>query len=245
MKRLLLFIAGSVPLLLLLITGLPLQADTLDVGDAGTYNRFPFGFDSRQPTNYQSGADYQQLYSAQDFTGSPLLIASLSFATSSSNSNVVAASYSLDVHLGVAATAADSPSTTFADNRGASYQDVYSGNYSFVPQKNDTFDFVLNLTNPYLYDPAAGDLLFDVKLTARPVFAGTVLNFDGDLSDTDSRVYNAASGATTGFTNAFTLYTEFTYTPENSNPEPAPEPATAGLLAAAVWALWAARRGSG
>ncbi len=222
---------------------MPAAANTLDVGSSGGYNRFPFGYDASQPTNYQSGADYQQLFSAQDFASSPILISAVSFASSSNLSDAVLASYSLDVHLGVAATSASSPSTTFAANRGPRYQDVFSGPYTFAPQRNDVFDLILTLSSPFLYDPASGDLLLDVRLTGPSVITGNALYFDGDLSDTDSRVFNAASSASTGSTNAFTLYTEFTYTPQSSGSgSPVPEPATAATLATAVGALFIFRK---
>lgn len=236
MKRHLSFTTGTVALVFLCFFAVLARADSVVISDDGSENRFPFGYDASESSNYEDGSQYQQFYSAGDFTGQPILITSIAFATSG-DSNAVAAAYSLDVYLGVAATSAGDPSTTFADNIGSSYQEVYSGPYSFVPQDDDTFDFVLNLTTPYLYNPSSGDLLFDVALTLDPVIAGT-LYFDGDISSTDSRVSNATPDATTGSTNAFTLYTQITYTPYTS----VPEPSTLGLLSLTGIVFWAIKR---
>jgi hypothetical protein len=181
------------------------------------------------------GATYQQIYSTQDFASSPILITQLAFATSSEISNATSASLGLDVHLGVAATSAANPSATFSVNRGANYQDVYSNTLAFTPLLNNSFDMVLNLSTPFLYNPSQGDLLLDISLTQSPVIAGSALYFGGDSSPTDDRIFSATPSAT-GRVDFNTLATQFTFTSQTATPEPSSlflfgGAATAGICA--------------
>ena len=197
----------------------PVFAGTITVNDTDSAIRFPFGTDAASATNYQTGATYQQIYSSTDFSGSPILITELAFSTSSLISDATSATLGLDVHLGVAATSAANPDTTFSANRGSDYLDVFSGVLTFTPALNNTFDLVLNLSSPFLYDPASGDLLLDISLTQAPTITGTALYFGGDSSATDDRIFNAAPG-TTGRIDFNTLATQFTFADSTAAPEP-------------------------
>ncbi len=197
----------------------PVFANTLVINDTDTQIRFPFGTDTTSPTNYLSGATYQQIYSSTEFPGAPILITELAFSTSSVISSASLDSLGLDVHLGDAATSAANPSATFSSNRGSDYQDVFSGMLTFTPAQNNTFDMVLHLTTPFLYNPSAGDLLLDILLTQTPSITGSALYFGGDSSATDARIFNASPSAT-GRVDFNTLATEFTFTSVSAAPEP-------------------------
>jgi hypothetical protein len=210
----------------------PSFANILVINDTDSPIRFPFGTDSTSATNYKSGATYQQIYDASEFSNTPILISQVAFSTSSIISNATSATLGLDVHLGVAGSSAANPSTTFSANRGSNYQDVFDATLTFTPALNNTFDMVLNLSTPFLYDPSKGDLLLDVSLTQASAFTGTALYFGGDSSPTDDRIFNA-NPSTTGTVDFNTLATQFTFTSAAS----APEPSTVFLLGAGIGSL--------
>ncbi len=70
------------------------------------------------------------------------------------------------------------------------------------------FDIVIDLQNPFIYDPAAGNLLLDVR-----IFSGTFTTpFDAHFAfgDTISRVRSHNVNSPTGLADPFGLVTRFT-----------------------------------
>ena len=63
-------------------------------------------------------------------------------------------------------------STTFADNLGTNNTLVFNGTLTWTtanlpgPGNTRQFDIVFPFTTPFLYDPAAGNLLLDIQFTA-------------------------------------------------------------------------------
>jgi hypothetical protein len=130
-------------------------------------------------------------------------------------------------------------STTFANNVGANDTIVYGGaNGAALPLSSaftgpvggpKAFDIIINLTTPFFYDPAAGNLLLDV----RNFGGGTTTEFDAQEAPfnpllSELRVYslpnstNGVDSATGGYDD-IGLVTQFTITP-------APEPGTMVLF---------------
>jgi hypothetical protein len=214
----------------------PVFANVLVINDTDSPGRFPFGTDTASATNYQAGATYQQIFSSTEFSGTPILITQLAFSTSSLLSTATSATLGLDVDLGIAATSAANPSTTFSANRGSVYQDVFDNTLTFTPALNNTFDLVLNLSTPFLYDPSQGDLLLNILLTQTPVIAGSALYFGGDSSPTDDRVFSATP-STTGRVDFNTLATQFTFTAQA-----VPEPSAFLLLGVGIGSLIVVRK---
>jgi hypothetical protein len=89
------------------------------------------------------------------------------------------------------------------------------------------FDVVITLTTPFFYNPAAGNLLMDVRN-----FGGgttTVLDAESTIGDSIGRVHTTSSSPggvnspNAGHGDSAGLVTKFTY-------EPAPEPGACSLL---------------
>jgi hypothetical protein len=190
------------------------------------------------------GLRYQQVFAATEFTSidiKPQWITEIAFrpnggladsAFSSTIDNIL-------INLSTSKSGPDALSTTFDDNAGGDEKTVYSG--SILLSSADTgpsggpkdFDIVIDLQNPFLYDPNQGNLLLDVR-----TFSSTkTTSFDAEKTpgDSISRVYSLDPNAsiadvadTTG------LVTKFTTTTATSIPEPTaiPEPSsTVGVLA--------------
>src|SRR4029450_11694734 len=87
-------------------------------------------------------------------------------------------------------------STTFAENLGADNTLVFSGTLIWatanLPGPGDTrqFDIVFPFTTPFLYDPAAGNLLLDLQFSAN----GEAIRFDAvSENSTVNKIYNVGS----------------------------------------------------
>jgi len=115
-------------------------------------------------------------------------------------------------------------STTFADNLGANNTLVFDGTVIVTtanlpgPGNTRQFDYVFPFTTPFLYDPAAGNLVLDLQI----VSSGSALTFDTVSGDSAiGRVFSSGSStATTGDLRASHV-TQLTF---------APEPTTVALL---------------
>jgi hypothetical protein len=120
------------------------------------------------------------------------------------------------------ATAPDGLSLTFDENTGtddtivragpATYGTVDSGPVG-GPKR---FDIVFPFSTPFIYDPARGNLLLDI----RSIGTFAPANFDVESTHSDSvSTINASVSSPTGFFDTFGFVTQFTFT---TVPEPAP-----------------------
>ena len=135
-------------------------------------------------------------------------------------------SFNVQIYASTTSRSVAGLSTTFAENLGTNNTLVFGGTVILTtgnlpgPGNTRQFDYVFPFTTPFLYDPAAGNLVLDLKIEA----SGSALTFDTVSGDPAiGRVFAfGSSTATTGDIRA-SLVTQFTF-------EPIPEPATVALL---------------
>jgi hypothetical protein len=179
---------------------------------------------------------YQQVYGSSAFAGlsGPSLITEMAFrvdgVTGSSFSTVLP---DMQINLSTTAFGPDALSAVFAANVGANDTVVFSGFLAISSPALGTphaFDVVVTLTTPFLFDPAAGNLLFDVRN-----FGGglaTFMDSQETTGDSVSRAFTNVSGVsatTADGVDTRGLITRFTFSPATA----VPEPSTYGLVAAA------------
>ncbi|HQR09546.1 MAG TPA: hypothetical protein PLN21_22170 [Gemmatales bacterium] len=198
--------------------------------EGGSANGYPFhiGFFSL------SQQRYQQVYSSSEFSsiGSPILISQIAFRPSS-NFGAAFSTILPDVQINLSTTPAlpDALSLTYANNVGADDTIVYTRgalplSSSFTGSGPKDFDIVITLTTPFLYDPASGSLLLDV----RNFGGGTTTFFDAtNAPGIMSRLYNedndvnAVTGTPEVLGAGYGLITQFTFAA-------VPEPTTWALI---------------
>jgi len=109
-------------------------------------------------------------------------------------------------------------SRTFAENLGTNNTLVFDGTVNLTtgnlpgPGNTRQFDYVFPFTTPFLYDPAAGNLVLDLQIEA----SGSAVTFDTVLLGDPAirRVFSfGSSTATTGTIWANTHVTQFTFEP--------------------------------
>jgi hypothetical protein len=195
-------------------------------------NGFPFNI-----ANFQlSSQRYQQAFASSQFPAGPELITQITFRPDAGTGAAFAATLpNVRIDLSTTALAPDALSSTFANNVGANDATVFSGALSLSSSFTGPaggpkdFDIVINLTTPFLYNPAAGNLLLDV----RNIGGGRTTQFDATTTTpggTTSRVYTITSNGVndpTGTVNAGGLVTRFTVGPAGPV---APEPSSVMLL---------------
>jgi hypothetical protein len=204
-------------------------------GNWGT--NVPFGV----PLSSSGYVEYQQVYASSDFAaiGTPLSITQITFrpnvspgyagyAFSTTLPDVTIKLSTTEKEPGTLSTALVDDSLEGNENFGADVTLVYSGS---LPLSSDftgsstgpkDFDIVIDLQAPFLYDPAAGNLLLYVK----KVTGESTPFFDGvQAIPTTSRVYysSVTGGPFTHPANSG-LVTRFTVTPVPPEPAPEPEP---------------------
>jgi hypothetical protein len=149
------------------------------------------------------------------------------------------------IDLSTTAAAPDALSTTFASTVGLDNTIVFGGaggaplalSSAFTGPAGGTkaFDIVINLTTPFHYNPALGNLLLDV----RNFGGGTTTTFDAQTTSGDpvSRAVTTFSGvnsATADLNDTIGLVTRFTTTA--AVPEPSTLALTGlGMLGLAGW----------
>ncbi len=166
---------------------------------------------------------YQQVYSAEDFAaaGHTFRITKIAFRLDGSDAPYAESATipDISIYLSTTSKAVDGLSSTFADNLGADNTLVYSGSLSFsVPYDASVprpFDVVVTLQTPFVYTPADGNLLMEVR-NVSGVTSGVLAALDASSlsSDGTSRVWNTSSAdAATGGPDTYGLVTQFTTVP--------------------------------
>jgi len=198
-----------------------------EIPEGNVNNTFPFIW-SDPPSQR-----YQQVYGASIFaeaTG-PFLITKLAFRRDAlSDATAMALTITnLQIEFSTTSAGPGTLSSIFALNIGADHQVVYSGAFSISSSSplvglTRPFDITINLSTPFEYDPAAGNLLMDVRRWSPTPDTAIVHSLDAQssLADSTSRVYTDLSlgvDSPTGFTDSIGLVTKFTAT---AVPEPSP-----------------------
>ena len=221
---------------LVLVTATVARADfivvpiTLENIEGNLSNTSPFN------TGTLPSERYQQVYAASNFGSfDVLLITALAFRPEHANEAPFMVTLpDIQINLSTTTRQPDDLSPLFSSNLGADDTVVFArGSLSLSSadigpaQGPKDFDVLINLQNPFIYDPAKGNLLLDVRN-----FQGGNLGFSLDAEATDgdgvSRVWTNGAipggvDSPVGATNAINtlgLVTRFTVTPATPVPEP-------------------------
>ena len=184
--------------------------------EGNTNNIYPFNFGSMR---------YQQVYAASEFGLDPIYIDAMLFRPDSEAgdafSTVLA---SVQVNLSTTSLGPDTLSNEFAANVGLNDTIVRSGALPLSsadvagPGNTRAFDVFIPFTTPFLYNPASGNLLLDIRLSAS---ASTPFDANFVIGDSVSRAYAFGSASTTGTADTLGLVTKFQTSPVNAVPDPA------------------------
>ena len=192
--------------------------------EGGTNNGYPFDLSEVGLTNQR----YQQLYAASQFGGGGLITQIIFRPDAFAGHAFTSTLPDIQIDLAYSSAPDDGLSTTYANNITAGDTIVFargpltlSSAFTGPAGGPKDFDIVVTLTTPFLYNPALGNLLLDV----RNFGGGITCSFDAVFTPADgvSRVFSLTGvNATTGSTDTLGLVTGFNIVPE---------PGTAMLLA--------------
>ncbi len=156
---------------------------------------------------------YQQVYAASEFGAIPAggaFITAIAFRVYPDGTSYSATYPTLQVNLSTTSKAPDGLSTTFANNVGADDTIVFTGSVPFstsgigIPAP---FELVVDFTTPFWYDPAAGNLLVDIRNSG----GGPDTSFDAVYATGDSVSYiDGGLTSTSGTASTVGLVTRFT-----------------------------------
>jgi len=199
------------------------------VGDSSNFAPFGLGVGGSMR--------YQQVYGSAGFSAVSQggFITALGFNLSSVQS-IGGGLPDIQIDFSTTSMPVDSLSTTFSANVGADDTIVYARGGLLILQNNPAappgFGVLINLTTPFFYNPAAGNLLMDVRnYRAGGTSTGPgAFNAANELGDTVSRVYAFAVSDASGIADTFGLNTAFVVTP-------IPEPGSVILLLAGLSVL--------
>ena len=126
-------------------------------------------------------------------------------------------SWTLRVYASTTSRSVAGLSTTFAENLGANNTLVFDGTVNVTtanlpgPGNTRQFDYVFPFTTPFLYDPAAGNLVLSLQFEG----SGSAVTFDTVSGDPAiGEVFNSSSStATTGSPLPTPKPTQFTFEP--------------------------------
>ena len=163
---------------------------------------------------------YQQVYAASQFGGGGLITQIVFRPDAGAGHAFTSTLPDMQIDLSTTSAPDDGLSTTFANNVGADDTVVFargaltlSSAFTGPPSGPKDFDIIITLTTPFLYNPALGNLLLDV----RNFGAGSTCSFDAVNTPGDgvSRVFSTTSvNDTTGSTDSLGLVTGFNIVPE-------------------------------
>ncbi|QDU36976.1 hypothetical protein Mal4_12790 [Maioricimonas rarisocia] len=192
--------------------------NALETVEGNGNNGFPFNI-----ANFgRNSQRYQQIYDAGDFAAlsGPVLITELIFRPDIGTGRRFSSTLpDIQINLSTTTFAVDQLSTTFADNVGTDDTIVFDGALSLSSADTGAgprdFDIVIVLDTPFLYNPAAGNLLLDV----RNYGGGFTTQFDAHFASSDptsrtsTNVTGGVNSTTADFADSGGLVTKFTYVP--------------------------------
>ena len=203
------------------------------------------------------GSNVQQIYSSS-FFGAPSTISALSFRAypGAAPSGFFSNSFTISevmVRLTTTSLSANEasglqPSTNFAANLGSGFTTVFSGPLTLTTAANGVnqpFDYTINFSTLFNYDPTMGNLLLDVFIPTSATVSGGGLGFltfdnANTLNDGVRSVVNIFDGGSpTGLLDTSAAITSFTTSPIASG---VPEPSTWAFMILGFGATGAAMR---
>jgi hypothetical protein len=173
-----------------------------------------------------NSARYQQVFDASQFAAfsEPNLITQIAFRPDAVFGRAFSPTLAqVQIDLSTTSAEPDALSPTFAENVGTDNTVVFSGllpllsAFTGPAQGPKDFDIIIPLHNPFLYDPAAGNLLLDLKNFSGGLI--TVPDAELTLEDSISRVYSYGADYPFGTADTTGLVVQFTAIPA-SVPEP-------------------------
>ena len=217
-------------LLVVLAAGVLVHAN-VTIGNNNTGNCYPF-LCNDSGTNTGPAIDYQQAYTHTAFSG-PTTITDIQFAYAAQfggTSTLLSGDYGF--WLGTSANPFNALSANQPSNRSADWTLVLS-------LTNPTVDCnpmcTFNLTTPFTYNPANGDLLFEVIATNQAIFSNGSGNGYLEADDTGTVTARtwclAAQDCTSATVDSTGLVTTF------STGSTVPEPGTLVMLGSGVVGL--------
>ncbi len=186
--------------------------------EGNSNNGYPFDLGQTGLTSQR----YQQVYAASQFGGGGLITQIIFRPDAFAGQAFTSTLPDIQIDLSTTSAADDGLSSTYADNVGADDTVVFvrgaltlSSAFTGPPDGPKDFDIIITLTTPFLYNPALGNLLLDV----RNYGGGTTTFFDAVFTTGDgvSRVYNQDVNSGTGSTDTEGLVTGFVIVPEPSS----------------------------
>lgn len=185
-------------------------------------NAIPFG---KSPAS-ANPVRYQQVYAASEFAGvgDLLTITELRFRIDSANGLAAPVQFDeIEVRLSTTDVTPDAMDTLNYDNNvGADDTLVFTGSFLWdacgegsadcVGAGPRDFDLPIPLSQPFVYDPAAGNLLLEVYNNDPTTVIGYFLDVEVTLGDSVSRVVQTDSPTGSLQANSAGLVTQFVYT---------------------------------
>lgn len=197
----------------------PATATEMTIGTADTGSAFPFG-----PNAYLGGYYFQQIYSAAQF-GEPFSITNLTFFASLYPGQAGTGPYRISLATTTFGDIANFDINTTIAYADPSYVEVFNGALPTVADGRLSID----LTTPFAYDPAAGNLLLTVFNPTLSSNGTAYFDADNNNPATNSRFsaypYNSNLGLVTQF-----------------NGVAVPEPATWAVMVIGIGAAGGAAR---
>lgn len=140
----------------------------------------------------------QEVYGSGMFGGSPILVTSIAFRLDANQGPVSLNLPSITMSMSTTSKSPDGLSVSYADNVGPDSTVVYSGSLSVSASGGGSpnpFDIVVDLANPFSYDPSSGNLLIDITNYSS---TGTWwVDASNSTSDNASRVFGYSVGSAT------------------------------------------------
>jgi hypothetical protein len=182
----------------------------LATNDGNTFGTTPTG-----PTSVRE----QTIYAASQFgaLSKPSFLTQFAFRPDTAPGPSGPRAWNVRVYASTTTRSVAGLSAIFAQNLGSNNTLVLNGSMNLTtenlrgPGNTRQFDYVFRLTTPFLYDPAAGNLLLDIQFEAD----GSAIRIDSVSGDpTLSEVVNVSSStATAGSSLPTPKPTQFTFEP--------------------------------